>query len=657
MNDSTRHTPDTSPRSENQASQARRAGSHPTGVKIGLLGQLRAVDGAGYDLLPRGRKARAMLAILILDGPGPILRERFCQLLWSRRHREQARASLRQSIHELQESLSRAGVDILKVERGMLYLRREGLEIDIDRLAQPGGLDWVQAGGDIAQLTRTQLLDDLAGLDQAFDQWLDEQRRRTTRQVLVQAEAVLANLDDDSHAARARLAAAEYLIDLYPSHIAAGQILLAEHVARGERDNRLSHPRAGAVTHPVSATGAIERERIVRLGVLPFRALDPGAEDGLAAGMADEITAALSRFRWFFLVASPSLAVLAAETRDGSERWRKLDLDFLVEGTVRRVGERVRVSARLLDLAAGGEVVWANRFDRVGTDVLTLQDEIAAEMVAQIDPQLMLHEARRAGARRGTSLSAYEMVLGTVPALYKLEQASFIAAGAVLEAAVAQDPYHAGAYTWWAYWHVFMVGQGWAPDHVGGLVRAGEMAERAVALDPYDARALSIAGHVRDMQLLPTVASTDLHRRALALNPNLPLAWGFAGLAQSLIGNQREAIRLIGQALALSPFDPHGFYFEMLMMMPHLLLREYETAAELGRRAILLKPALSNSYKGLLSALGYLDRPDEVAAIRQRLSVLEPGYTLRDAAARSPMRGAADRALFLEGLRRGGLAE
>ena len=168
---------------------------------------------------------------------------------------------------------------------------------------------------------------------------------------------------------------------------------------------------------------------------------------------------------------------------------------------------------------------------------------------------------------------------------------------------------------------------------------------------------LTIAGHVRDMQYPPVSDAGDLHDRALALNPNLPLAWGFAGLSRSLNGDQDEAIRMIRLAQALSPFDPHGFYFEMLLMMPHLLRQEYATAAELGRRAILLNPSLSSSYKGLLSALGHIGVWTEARAIRDRLLILEPGYNLRSAEARSAMRVPSDRVLFIEGLRLGGLPE
>ena len=656
-------------------------GSTPAGqgmvLSISLLGRIRATDRHGGDVLPRGRKARALLAILAMAAPAPILREQACQLLWSRRDREQARASLRQSIHELQESLTGLGRDVLIVERGLLRLQRDAIWLDLDGFA-----DDDPTGIAARPLPRAVLLEDLTGLDQSFDRWLDDRRRKVTRQIIQRAEATLALPDSAEIAPRSRQAAAEYLLDIDPAHESASRALIGLHIAHGERaaalhvfdqltqalslsglspsgatadlvaDLRAGVAPTNSVTCPAQAA-----KRALRLGVLPFRTIDGGTTNGMAAGLADELTTALSRFRWFFLVASPSLAALAAEPRDGSARWQALDLDFLVEGIVRHSGDRLRVSAHLLDLRAGGEVIWADRFDRVGTDIMSLQDDIAAAMVAQIDPQLLLHAGRRSVARPSGSLSAYDRVLGTIPALYQLEKASFVAAGAVLEQAANLAPDYAGAFAWWAYWHVFMVGQGWSTDHAGTLAQAGKLAQRAVTLDPSDARAHAIAGHVRDMQHLPTERSLDFHQRALSLNPNLPLAWGFAGLAQSLSGHHDEAIRMIRRAKALSPFDPHGFYFETLLMMPHLLLRDFTAAAELGRRAITLNPALSTTYKGLLSALGHLGFTEEAAATYEKLCQIEPGFNLTSAALRSGMRQPADRALYLDGLRKGGLPE
>jgi TolB-like protein len=275
---------------------------------------------------------------------------------------------------------------------------------------------------------------------------------------------------------------------------------------------------------------------------MPFRTLDASSDDSLSLGLAEEITTALSRFRSIFLIASPSLAALAAEPPSGSERWRRLDLDFLLDGTVQRGRGVVRVIVRLLDLRAGGLVVWSRRFDRDAVDILTLQDEIAGEIVAQMDPELLLHEGRRAATCPPHDVTAYNLMLRAIPALYRLEEASFRSAGEALANAVALDSNYAAAHAWFAYWHVFLVGQGWAADPAAAMALAGTVAERAIALDPSDARALAITGHVRAFLNHRVDEAIGLHDQALSLNPNLPLAWVLSGLAHAYSGNHDVSI-------------------------------------------------------------------------------------------------------------------
>jgi tetratricopeptide (TPR) repeat protein len=275
----------------------------------------------------------------------------------------------------------------------------------------------------------------------------------------------------------------------------------------------------------------------------------------------------------------------------------------------------------------------------------------------------MQHESRRAGLRPASSATAYDLVLRAIPALYQLEEAAFIAAGRGLERAVALDPAYAAAHAWLAYWHIFLVGQGWNAavepplTRVAAMARAGALAERAVRLDPADARALTIAGHVRAFLHRDAEGALELHERALALNPNLPLAWAFSGLALSYQGRHEEAIGRIEQARRLSPFDPNAFYFDTSLMVPTLLLRRYTQVVELGRRAAALNPTLSSTFKVVLCALGHLGAAEEAARVRERLWRLEPGYSLTQAAARSTFQRAEDNALFLAGLRAAGLPE
>jgi DNA-binding SARP family transcriptional activator/TolB-like protein len=638
-------------------------------LTLRLLGRMRATDRDGNSVLPRGRKARAMLAVLALTGT-PMLRDTLMQMLWSQRDQEQARASFRQTLHELQSALTPAG-DVLPTTRGVVALQPSGIWCDALAILRgaPEALGLI--GGGV-------LGEDLSGLDPALDRWLERQRDRIERACVQLAEAAL----DDQPDPQSSAAAAERLLALQPTHEAGCRTLMRAMLDLGRPSDALAaydrcaaalSDRAGLapsaetkalreqVLTPAVAIPAIlpvpapqPRGSGVRLGVMPFRSLDDGGAS-LSIGLAEEITTALARFRWMFLIASPSVAAIAHEPRSGSARWEALNLDFLLDGTVQRGLGRVRVNARLLDLRAGEELVWSRRFDRDGDDLLALQDEIAAETVAQVDPELLLREGQRSRRQQPSSITAYDLLLRAIPALYRIEEAPFLEAGLALRQAVELDPSYGAAQAWWAFWHVFLVGQGWAADPVAAMTRAGTLAERAVALDPADARALTIAGHVQAFLHHRIPEARVLHERALSLNPNLPLAWGFAGLAQSYAGEHEDAIRMIGQALRLSPFDPHGFFFQTALMMPLLLTGQHELVVQQARRATALNPFLSSTYKGLLSALGHLGREEEARTIRLRLLALEPGFDCEQAAARSPLLRAADIATYVEGLRLGGL--
>jgi TolB-like protein len=385
--------------------------------------------------------------------------------------------------------------------------------------------------------------------------------------------------------------------------------------------------------------------------------LDGDQLETLALGLSEEITAAISRFRWISCVDGTMPAADGGLAKPGGHAWQRHDLDFLLDSTLQRSGNRIRVIARLLDVRAGGKVVWVRRFDRELDDVLTLQGEIAAEAAAQIDPELLLREGERLILRGSHEPSAYNLVLRAIPAIYRLERSGFQTAGEMFAAALAIEPGNAAAHAWWAYWHVLLVGQGWAGDPIAATRRAGELSERAVMLDPADARALALVGHVRGFLFKRPEEARALHERAISINPNLPLAWCFSGADNSCLGRHEEAIARINHAQRLSPHDPHAFFFDATLMLPHLLCGDFEIVVTLGRRAIELNPGFSATYKGYLAALGHLGRDGEAARVLARLLTLEPGFSIRNAIERSPMTRPEDLALYAEGLRRAGLRE
>ena len=667
-----------------------------------LIGQMEAWTLTSENVLPAGRKTRALLAVIALSSPRPALRGRLAELLWSRRPEEQARASLRQEIHRLLESLAPAGTEILMVTRDHLSLRPGLVWVDVEEVMrattdQPASLSLLD--GD--------LLEDLDGIDPTFDAWLTTERERLRDRARTVAEALLREQVEPE----AAIPAAQRLLQIDRAHEGAWRALMRAHAARGERGMAIqAYDRCRAVLADLlDAAPSAETQKLLveirgpsgsrmplrppapnppppvevfegpeepppvlepraqevqptrggaHVGVMPLQLVGTTEEEAhLAPGLADEITTALARFRWIFVVASNSLARFAADTRDETAIRRTFGIDFLLDGTIQKVRNRLRITVRLLDLRAGNQVVWARRFDRQTNDLLSLQDEIASEVVAQIDPEILLIESKRIAAQSPTDATAYDLVLRAIPLIGRMERSRYMMAGEYLVNAISLEPDYAAAHAWYAYWHIFLVGQGWAEDPHAMMEEAGELAERAIILDPFDARGLTIAGHVRAFLHRRLHEAASLHERALSLNPNLAMAWALSAITYAYMGEAEEAERRNNRYKKLSPLDPHAFFFDAFFILIHLMKRDYESAVMAGRAVSEMNPSFSATYKPYLSALGHLGREQEAAVVRRRLLSIEPDFTIERFITTSPLEREIDREHYAQGLRLAGIPE
>ena len=624
---------------------------------------MQATAADGRSVLPLGRKTRALLAILAISAPRPVSRSRLAELLWSRRHEDQARASLRQEIHRLLDALQPFGVDVLRVSRDHLALRPEVVWLDVTTVlaATPenaAGLALLDAA----------LLSDFDGIDPALDHWLGVERGRLRDQ----ARAVALTMLDEEASPELVLRSARHVIDIDPAHEGAWRAVIRAHAALGERSmaiqayercrtaledlmgaqpaaetqQLLTDIRAGGPPQPAPAV--IPTRRAARVGMLPPQLIDAAREQvGFAIGLAEAVTAALARFRWLALVSTSSLA--QSGTRDEATLRRDFGLDFLLDGSVHRVDRRLRVTLRLLDLRAGHLVVWARHFDCTIDDMLQIEDEIAAEAAAQIDPEMLLIESRRASLSPDDS-SAYDLVLRAMPMIVRLRKDEFTQAGALLARALKLEPDYASAHFWRASWAGFSLAQGWAehPDEM--LAVAGDSAERAVALDPQDARGLTIAGHVQAFLFSRPREGLELHRRALALNPNLPMAWGLSAMAYTYLGRYDDAAQCFARYKRLCPVDPQAFFFDAGMARLELSRRDYDLAVQHGRRSTELNRFYSPSLQTYLSALGHAGQMSEVIQVRQRLLAIEPSFTLGTALQRNPYEDSSAIEHYIAGL-------
>ena len=374
------------------------------------------------------------------------------------------------------------------------------------------------------------------------------------------------------------------------------------------------------------------------IGVTALHAV--GTDSEIASAVAEELATSLGRIRGVSVVSrvrSPSSGVSEAE------------LDFSIEGSMQRVGERVRVAVRLVEMPSG-VVCWSSHFDYEHDDVFHIQQDVAALVAAGLEPEMPTIAAERMRRNGDVDEGAYVLLLRAISLIHLLDRRSFNEAGALLSRVIELEPDYSTAYSWLALWHVFLVGQGWARDPRASITRAGEVAEHAVMLDPNDARGLTIAGHVRAFLHRRLDEALPLHERALAINPSLPLAWHLSGVAQAYKGNLDEARRRIEHCRRLAPRDPHSFFADGAAIIVALLSGHHEDAADIGRKVTQLHPRFSAAYKPYLAALGHLGEQREAAVVHRRLLQLEPDFSLRSFRASAPFARREDLEHYSAGL-------
>lgn len=656
-------------------------------IRLRLIGQMEAWTVNSESVLPPGRKTRALLAIVVLSSPRPVLRSRLAELLWSRRPEEQARASLRQEIHRLLEVLAPAGTEILQINRDSLALRPGVVWVDVEEVlrattSHPGAL----------ALLDSELLEELDGVDPAFDGWLMGERERLRDRARNVAEALL----NEQVAPEALIPVAQQLLAIDRAHEGAWRALMRAHAERGERGMAIqSYDRCRAVLADLlDAVPSPETQALLaeirsgkavrapppppppearpeprmsartgartgaRIGVLPLTLVgtEP-AQSYLALGLAEEITSALSRFRWLSLVSTSSLAQAVQGGRDDYALRQILGLDYLIDGTVQRGGERIRVTPRLIDLRDGNQVVWTRRFDRSLEDLLSVQDDVASETVAQVDPELLRLESRRAASVPLNEASPWDLMLRSLPGMSRSDRQQFMESGHSLRRAIEQQPDLAPAHTWLAYWYSFLVEHGWVEDYADSAETASRHAERGITLDPQNARCFTVAGHIRAALERRLPEALSLHERALALNPNLAMAWALSGFAHLWAGNLEEADDRLERYRQLSPADPFAFQYDVGFSLLAFVRGEYERAAEYGRAVNELNPDYAPGCKAYLAALGQLGRASEAAVVRRRLLAFEPQFSVDRFMRSSPFEDRREAARMGEGLRLAGIPE
>ena len=388
------------------------------------------------------------------------------------------------------------------------------------------------------------------------------------------------------------------------------------------------------------------------IAVLPFANISGDPEqEYFADGISEDIITGLSKLRWFFVIARNSSFAYKGKAVDVKRVSRELGVRYVLEGSVRKGGNRVRITAQLIDASTGNHI-WADRYDGDLTDVFALQDEITKKVVAAIEPKLLEAEGVRSQGRSPEDLDAWDTVMQTNSLLWRLTKTDIEAAIALLGLATARYPDYAPAHSMLAFALLFRaISVGVA--HSQDTKEAVRLASRAAELDDNDPWAHLALGWAAFLMRRSQDAMAEF-KRALDINPNFAAAHGHLGNALACDGQADAAIPHLEQALRMSPHDPQNIFVYTALAVAYYLNGNYSEAISFGHKAVQQRPGFTGAHRIYIASLAQAGRSEEARTALDRLKELQPEISITWVQQNSPyMPGPMGR--LLEGMRKAGL--
>src|ERR1700678_3712520 len=389
--------------------------------------------------------------------------------------------------------------------------------------------------------------------------------------------------------------------------------------------------------HAATGLPALDRPAIA---VLPFANMSGEPEqEYFSDGISEDIITGLSKLRWFFVIARNSSFIYKGKAVHMKQVAEDLGVGYVLEGSVRKSGDRVRITAQLNDVATGSHI-WAERYDRGLADVFAVQDEITEAIVAAIEPQLYAAENFRARRKTPDNMDAWDLVMRALSHYWRVTRQDNVVAQALLEKAISIDPNYGQALGVLATSHTFCAHMGWEDT-----ARTAPIAERAALAairsdteDPWAHHALASV-YLFARRFDDSLAEFEL---ALRLNPNFSLAQGYYGLALSYCGRWQEAYEAAGRALRLSPRDPFSAVYYGIAAYSQFIGRNYEEAMRLARDAIRERGDFVGGHRVLTAAAAMAGQIDAAELALRALRRAQPNISLGWIADHMPIRSDAE---------------
>ena len=633
-------------------------------MRIRLLGGFEVISTDGHLVRFATRKSSLLFAALVLENHRSHRRELLAEMFWPGRGDPQARNSLRQALADIRRWFPTSGNAAIYVEGNQetVTLIAGPEEADIwlfeRQLAESGTANLALAAdlyqGDI--LAGETIPDDLG-------EWFGPYQSRYQQKAQQLVERLSLALSDAGFAEEASCEGlAERLLASNPTAEAAHRALMRIHAGRGHENAALRQfescrallrkhldvePEAqtnalaqslqlrerggyqrtvpNSALQPQTFTAPARRHDQPSVAVMPFDNLGGPDDEYFADGVVEEITAALSRVRDFFVIARQSAFTYKGRFVDVHEVGEELGVNYVVEGTVRRGGDRLRISVQLVDAETRAQL-WSERYEGAIEDIFEFQDRIAAQVAGAIHPAIRGAEIELAKRKPPTNLRAYDLVMRAYPNLWGRRKDANNQAIELLRKAIAIDPTYGRAEALLAWCHASSASYLWTEHPERELTKALEAVEAAGSISD-DPTALTAAGAALSICGDQERATTFIEK-ALALDPNNAWAWARHGWIAIYEGNDTCATERFQRAMILSPRDPLAFNMRLGMATSMAKAGSLSRAIAIAREVIASHPDIIMSYRYLAAWSAMNGDLGTARWAAQKLLAVQPGFTI-----------------------------
>jgi TolB-like protein len=620
--------------------------------RLATLGRFQLAGPKGpVDL--GSKKLCALVAYLGCTGPAT--REKLMALLWGTHFEAQARQNLRKALSRLRGAL---GENALVADDATVALAPGAIECDVTQFEQ-GIADNTRASLAAAiALHRDAFLADIAIPDEAWNEWLRGQRVRIEG-LFVDALLRFAELELRAGQAEPALAAAEHAVAADSLREDAHRLVIRALAAAGRKaealrrfDQLAALLKAELNTAPDTSTRALVDEirrpaaaiqvaavetpgeaaapasELPSIAVLPFRNL--GADkftDYFGDGIVEDIVVSLGSLHELFVISRGSTLAFRGKDPDPREIGRALGVRYVVGGSVRRSGKRLRIFVELCE-AETGSAIWTDRTEAPLGDLFDIQDSYTASFAGRIAPYIRAAELKRAMRKRPETMTAYDFVLRGLEHVHR--DSTFDQAGEFFDKAIAKEPSFALPYAWAGWWRSILIRQGWSKEPIKDWMTAAQMSAKAIDLDANNALALASYGHLKSVMERDYDGAELFLESAVQACPNGPIAWVLGSFTQSYQGRGDEAIRRAGQALKLSPLDRGRFYCHLAMGLGHYVAGRYDEAVKWGKLSATENPGFTSTLRYLAAAHTAAGEPEEAKKVAAEVVRREPNFRLKN---------------------------